>query len=364
MKQPKISVIVPIYNVKKYLQQCLDSIVGQTLKDLEIILINDGSKDNSLQIVREYEKRDGRIVVIDKSNEGYGKTMNRGLDIATGKYIGIVESDDWIEPDMYETLYALAMEHEVDVVKCRYICFDDVKQKAYDVSYLPDVNTIIDPRKDTRIFYIGASIWSAIYRADFLRDNDIRFLESPGASYQDTAFNFKVWASVKCAYLSERPLLHYRTGHCTQSSKSKDKVFCVCDEFAEIERWMNKNHPDWFSAFEKVYNRAKYGSYIWNWRRLNAENRAVFLKQYAKEFKDVVKRKTIDFSYMSKRDKARFNVFVNPTLWNKIKYFWVRRIERVFFVDCVNIHYVTYFLFAFIPIWRRKTKTEEIRLPM
>ena len=97
-KQPKVSILVPCYNVEKYLKQCLDSIVNQTLQDIEIICINDGSTDSTLDIIKQYAKNDDRFVVIDKQNEGYGKSMNRGLDAATGEYIGIVESDDWIEP--------------------------------------------------------------------------------------------------------------------------------------------------------------------------------------------------------------------------------------------------------------------------
>ena len=100
--QPIVSILVPCYNVEAYLRECLDSIVNQTLTDIEIICINDGSTDGTLGIIKEYAAKDKRIKIIDKENEGYGKSMNRGLDAATGEYVGIVESDYLDEPDMFE----------------------------------------------------------------------------------------------------------------------------------------------------------------------------------------------------------------------------------------------------------------------
>ena len=123
MGQPKVSIIVPTYNVEPYLRECLDSICRQTLKDIEIICVNDGSTDGSLAIINEYATRDSRIVVLDGPNGGYGKGMNRGLDRATGEYIGIVEPDDFIALTMYEDLYAIASEHDLDFVKADFYRF-------------------------------------------------------------------------------------------------------------------------------------------------------------------------------------------------------------------------------------------------
>lgn len=105
---PKVSIIIPVYNVEKYLRECLDSVIQQTLQDIEIICVNDGSTDNSLQILKEYAQNDSRIKIIDKPNSGYGQTMNVGMQNATGEYIGIVEPDDYVELDMFETLYNTA----------------------------------------------------------------------------------------------------------------------------------------------------------------------------------------------------------------------------------------------------------------
>ena len=107
-------------NAEQYLKQCLDSILGQTLRDIEIICVNDGSKDNSGAMLDAYAQRDDRVRVLHKENTGYGNSMNRGLDMARGEYIGIVESDDWVEPDMFEKLYQAAKAAKADVVKANF----------------------------------------------------------------------------------------------------------------------------------------------------------------------------------------------------------------------------------------------------
>ena len=117
---PKISVIVPIYNVEKYLRECLDSIINQTFEDLEIILLDDGGQDSCPQIIDEYAASDKRIVAIHKENGGYGHTMNVGLSRATGEYVGIVEPDDYVHPRMYQRLYELAENMNLDIIKADF----------------------------------------------------------------------------------------------------------------------------------------------------------------------------------------------------------------------------------------------------
>ena len=117
---PLISILVPIYNVERYLRQCLDSICRQTLQDIEIICINDGSTDSSLDIIKEFADQDARIIIIDKPNSGYGDSMNQGLKTARGKYIGIVESDDWVDQEAFKSLYLLAEAYDVEVVRANY----------------------------------------------------------------------------------------------------------------------------------------------------------------------------------------------------------------------------------------------------
>lgn len=123
-----VSVLVPIYNVEKYLSQCLDSLCAQTLKNIEFICINDGSTDNSGNILEKYAKNDSRFKIITKPNSGYGDSMNVGLEAATGEYIGIVESDDFAEPNMFEKLYKAAKNNNLDIVKSN--CFFIAQKKG------------------------------------------------------------------------------------------------------------------------------------------------------------------------------------------------------------------------------------------
>ncbi|MFR2030259.1 MAG: glycosyltransferase family 2 protein [Collinsella sp.] len=117
---PVLSLLIPIYNVQRYLRECLDSALAQTLKDIEIICINDGSTDNSPAIIREYMDRDGRVKMIDKANSGYGDSMNHGLEMARGKYVGILESDDFIAPDALENLVSAADSNNADFAKANF----------------------------------------------------------------------------------------------------------------------------------------------------------------------------------------------------------------------------------------------------
>ena len=284
-KQPKVSILVPIYNVEKYLHQCVDSILAQTLTDIEIILLNDGSTDNCPQICDEYAKKDKRIKVVHKKNSGYGATMNLGLEQATGEYIGILESDDWAEPNMWEKLYNYAKKNDVDVVKSNfYYYWSKPTEKNELASVLPseDINKVINPQKNQGIFWCAPSIWAAIYKNELIKKNKIKFLETPDASYQDTGFNFKIWASAEKVWLTNEAFLHYRQDNENSSINSKAKVFCVNDEFAEIEKFCKTNE---LIHLLPLAQRLKYGSYIWNYKRLVYPLNFNFIMRMSKEFK-------------------------------------------------------------------------------
>lgn len=282
---PKISIIVPIYNVERYLPACLDSVLNQTVKDFEVICINDGSSDGCGQILAEYAKKDSRIKVINKSNSGYGDSMNRGLDMATGEYIGIVEPDDFVEPDMFEKLYESAIQNNAEVVKSNFFEYYEQTDTHIVKNLIPDYcfNTVIVPSDYPAVFKMMPSIWSAIYSKKFLDENNIRFLSSPGASYQDTGFAFKVWTMAERAYFIPEPLLHYRSDNAGSSVKSIAKVFCVCDEFKEIETYLKKH--DNYEKLKDIFVWVKYHVYMWNWKRLKNPAKSDFFKAFSAEFK-------------------------------------------------------------------------------
>ena len=325
-KQPKVSILVPCYNVEKYLPQCLDSIVNQTLKDIEIIVINDGSTDSTLDIIKKYAKDDKRIKIIDKQNEGYGKSMNRGLDAATGEYIGIVESDDWVDGDMFEKLVKIADENDVDVVKSNFYEYTTTNgEKNVKAEILPawDCGHVIKPHRDSGIFWSRPSIWAAIYRHDFLKKYDIRFLESPGASYQDTGFNFKVWAMADSAFLTSDAFLHYRCDNENSSVKSSGKIFCVADEWDEIDRFLGQ-YPKIKHGASKLIPHIKLGNYMWNLDRLTKDARKQFRKRFQSDYKKYIKNGDFDKSCFADKDWYRIMVTIFP---HSVKY----RLAKAFY---------------------------------
>lgn len=304
MSAPKVSVVVPIYNVEKYLRECLDSLVGQTLKEIEIICVDDGSTDSSKEIIREYMQKDTRVKMIAKEkNSGYGNSMNQGFDMASGEYVGILESDDFAEPAMFEKLYETARENALDVVKSSFwFYYSTPKQynEKYEVASKGTEKRTFCPAWDfdapmemVEFFNMKPSIWSAIYKAEFIRRNGIRFLETPGASFQDTSFNFKVMALAGRVQTLREAFVHYRQDNEGSSINSQSKVFCVCEEYAEIQRFLETN-PFNRGMLECVANRIKYDTYMWNFDRLSPKFRYLFVERISGEFMDAFENGTMD----------------------------------------------------------------------
>lgn len=173
----KLSVIIPVYNTEKYLRRCLDSVLMQTLSDIEIICVDDGSTDNSLRILEEYAGRDSRITVIHKENGGLVSARKTGVGIATGEYIGYVDSDDWIEPDMYESLYECAYGHDADMVTSGYLLegnyttthFDDVTEGLYDETHMPYLRENAIYNLQTKDVGLRGSLCCKLFRTELLK---------------------------------------------------------------------------------------------------------------------------------------------------------------------------------------------------
>lgn len=327
--QVKVSIVIPIYNVEKYLRQCLESVINQTLKDIEIICVNDGSTDSSPDIIAEYAEQDPRIKIITKDNSGYGHSMNMGFDAAIGEYIGIVESDDYADVDMFESLYRTATNNNLDVVKSSYyFYFSQPKERneKQEIASKIMCNRTLCPSTDfqskmemVEFFNIKPTIWSAIYRRDFIRENNIRFNETPGASFQDASFNFKVWCCAKRIQLLQDAFLHYRQDNENSSVNSKGKVFCVCDEYEEMQRFLDE-HPSKKGTLEYIKNRIKYDSYMWNYERLAPKFKYIFIERAASEFKNDLTDAKLDKAYFEWYKWENLNSIVNdPVEWHTKK---------------------------------------------
>lgn len=294
---PKVSVLVPICNVERYLEECLDSLVAQSFTDFEVLCINDGSTDGSLAIIHRYMEADARFRVIDKPNSGYGASMNMGLANAIGEYIAILESDDFFEPNALELLVDAAERNQSDVVKADFYLYWSTPQERDGLFRIVDeqeVGRTMRPIDDLAIFFRKPSIWSALYRSSFLRDNGIDFLETPGASYQDAGFNFKVWASAARATFIADPILHYRQDNEKSSVNSAAKVYCVCDEYASMTSFVN-DRLDGDQRLMGILECMKFDSYMWNYDRLSGDLRGDFIVRASSEFADDLDKGLVDF---------------------------------------------------------------------
>lgn len=295
-RAPAVSLLVPIYNVENYLRQCLDSAMGQTLKDIEVICVNDGSTDSSREIIQEYLDNDPRFRVIDKENSGYGSSMNKGLEAAKGEYVAILESDDFFEPDALEKLYLAAKEADADVAKADFnLYWSEPEERIERFGWVHSEEAgASTPLASIQVFYRKPSIWSAIYKRVFLEQNSISFLETPGASYQDAGFNFKVWVSAQNIVLLDEVVLNYRQDNEASSVNAPGKVYCVCDEYREMVRFL-KTRPN-EEMIVPVLVKMRYDSYMWNYDRLTEPLQREFILKMSEDFRHEDERGLTDYS--------------------------------------------------------------------
>ena len=204
-----ISVIVPVYNIEKYIARCIESLMNQTYKDLEIILVDDGSTNSAGEICDAYAQKDNRIKVIHRENGGLSAARNTGIDIATGEYISFIDGDDWIEDTMYEEMVQLAKEQLADLVVCRYRCI--YKNHETDGStgqitvYEKPLSMLKQYLKEDEAFLIQHAAWNKLYHRELLGEE--RFPE--GKWYEDVVFSAKILSKVKKGIYLDHALYNY-----------------------------------------------------------------------------------------------------------------------------------------------------------
>ena len=246
-----ISVIVPVYNVEKYLRQCLESIINQTYKNLEIILVDDGSTDNSGNICEEYAPKDNRIKVIHKTNSGLSSARNAGLDICTGEYIGFVDSDDWLEPDMYEILHDKMIEDQADIVNCGF--YREYKEHREKFAVLEKCvysgYDVIEQSYSSP--YVCYAVWFKLYRRQCF--DKVRF--PVGKNYEDLAIFFPTFEKARKVLVIPEALYHYRqrsTGIMLSFFNKKQlDIINICKEQLD---YVKNNYPKAIDLAKKKIN--------------------------------------------------------------------------------------------------------------
>ncbi|MDR0484564.1 MAG: glycosyltransferase [Alphaproteobacteria bacterium] len=335
MNQPKVSVVVPIYNVEKYLKQCLDSIVNQTLQDIEIILINDGSTDTSGNIALEYTNKDHRITLINQENSGYGVAVNRGITKATGEYIAIVESDDFINFNMYETLYNNAKQNNTDITKCNFYTYNSYapinkqsvvfKQKHRDLSTAP--KGVFNILEYPQLLIFHSSIWAAIYKADFIKK--LKFVETESSSYQD--FPFMVEALVRAERISvvNEPQVFYRNEpqQNSSTSRSDSKLLIMpkqCNKAIETLKSCN--------LYDKLKEEIYYHIFIANlgfYQNITQKHKEEYFNLLHNLFAGLEEDKNFTYKYFNKKKIKLIKYFIKGKYIEPTKTSWFKSIKSL-----------------------------------
>ena len=246
---PKVSVIVPIYNVEKYLEKCINSLLSQTLEDIQIILVNDGSKDNSGNIAKECEKNNkNRIIYVEKENGGLSDARNYGLKYATGDFIAFLDSDDYIEKNAYEEMYNKAIEENADYVECDFI-WEFPNKIRVDKQY-PYKN------KKEMLSFVRVVAWNKLIKRQLITDNNLEFPK--GLRYEDVEFTYKLIPFVNRFAYVDKPFIHYVQREDSIANVQNERtaeIFTVMDNVIEFYK---KNNIYEKYRDELEYNYARY----------------------------------------------------------------------------------------------------------
>ncbi|ECR9802674.1 glycosyltransferase family 2 protein, partial [Campylobacter jejuni] len=298
IKNPKISIVVPSLNSIEYIHECIDSILKQTLKDIEIICVDAGSNDGTFEVLREYEKVDSRLKVIISDKKSYGYQINLGIKEAKGEYLGIVESDDCIKENMYENLYSIAKEKKCDIVKGDMLNFWDKEERIYEYRLLNWTETLynkilnfsIDKRILTESNIMNPS---GIHKLDFIKKYNILCNETPGSAFQDTGFWFQLQVLASSIFLVKEAYYYYRQDNVNSSCNSRAKVYCICDEYDYIRNFVLKNN---INEALPIISYLRYGGYNWNLSRLGEEYKQEFIQKISKDFREIQNNGEFDSS--------------------------------------------------------------------
>ena len=315
----RVSIIVPFRNVEQYIEKCLNSLVNQTLKDIEIICINDCSDDKSAEIVKNYMERDGRIKLLcTEQPSGQSHARNMGLEIAQGEYVGFVDSDDWVELDMFEKMYNRAFCEHTDITMCQAKLFDDKEQTEstndyYSLKSLESLGDRTFTPNETKDFILDINVvlWNKIYRRTFLQTSGIKFAD--GYIYEDLLFFFETYLKASKINILWEHLYYYRENRQFSTMQNSDKkvydripmveatykVLQTADFFQEkkpiIVSWIIDDIFHRYTVLEDKYYEEYYRRMQTFFRNIDAtltqEDRDVLAKSYCDdEFRNIVER--------------------------------------------------------------------------
>ena len=288
---PKVSVVMPSLNVCDYIRQAVESVQAQYLKELEIICVDAGSTDGTLEILEELAAGDSRIRVLRSPVKSYGYQVNMGFKAAKGEYIGIVETDDWILPNMYLEEYIVAKSNDLDVLKASFYKFRKEGLVREEHDYIAEINAIgqrkhygkvLCPYRDLFAFDFQLHIWSGLYKREFIDKYKIRCNESPGAAYQDNGLWFQTMMYASRYMCLENAYYMLRRDRAGSSCFNHKAIDTIAREYEFIKEKVEEFKP---GIFMPIYLKMKYSNYVGSLSRVEAESRLDLLHKYAEEFR-------------------------------------------------------------------------------
>lgn len=319
----KVSVILPVYNEELYLQQCLDSICGQTLKEIEIICVDDGSTDSSLNILYDYAKRDERVKVLAQENRYAGAARNSGMQNAKGKYLLFLDSDDYFELDMLEKMYGKAEGSQLDIVMCRYDSYDDSADRIVPLnfsirdSFLPEGLDVFAGKelKDSGIFQVTVGwAWDKLLRREFVQDCGYLFPEF--RSSEDGFFVYMLMARAKRIGILPERMVHHRINNANSLSNTKESDWENGFKMIELiaEELMRQGL---YNVFEKSFVSFAIEFQEWYFQSMNGKT--AFYNCY-KRIKDEMEPRFRFLQFQgtflcSERSLTRYYQITNMELW-------------------------------------------------
>ncbi len=281
--QPKVSVLMPSLNVYPYIEECLQSVLHQTLHDIEIICIDAGSVDGTWELLRRYAGQDERMQLVASPKASYGAQMNQGLSRAQGEYIAIVETDDYIKPHMLERLYVAAKRQNLDIVKGDYTAFTHIRGQLFSVpkklsQVAEDYGQVFHPLDTLTPFGWEMFTWAGLYRRQMLLDYNVYWHETPGASFQDIGFWFQTFAAAGRVALVDEPLYCYRRDNPGSSVQGNDHLAAGLEEFAWLKNMFGRFSSFWRNLYPAFANELVRFSFM-AYPRISEAKRSAYAEQ-------------------------------------------------------------------------------------
>ena len=292
----KVSVIIPAYNAERYIRECMESVLAQSLRNIQIICVNDGSTDRTAELLHQYAIHDDRVLVINQENAGYGHAVNEGIRAASGEYIGIVESDDYVSSDMYEYLWRIAHQHSLDFVKGDFAYFSgEGNQRIFDrIMICPKLSWYrrkLCPNQMPELLDADMMNVTGIYRRKFLLDNNILLRETLGAAFQDTGLWIQIFTRAKTCMFLPCAFYKIRRDNPNSSVMNPGKFDLICSEY---EAALNGLTAEQREKFAPYLFRRKIFAYQFILSKIEKNQKKRFITKLSKEIQTAINTGTYD----------------------------------------------------------------------